>query len=147
MTDPMDLRSRPDSQFDLEEKLKSLNQEKQPKQEQLENRNQEHAASGPTPMPKLPKPLLNTFTISEERGHEDNNTNPIISSLLVVLHSILTVLDTYILPPRLRATILETALAHPLLTTFLLCQFLCSCIPIMIFLIGAMVAGDGGVSC
>ncbi|RHZ74251.1 hypothetical protein CDV55_108229 [Aspergillus turcosus] len=144
MTDPMDLRSRPDSQFDLEENLKSQkqnqnqnqNQEKQPKQEQLENGN-----SVPTPTPKLPKPLLNTFTISEEQGHEDNNTNPITSSVLVVLHSILAFLDTYILPPRLRATILETALAHPLLTTFLLCQFVCSCIPIMIFLIGAMVAG------
>ncbi|RLM00912.1 hypothetical protein CFD26_108437 [Aspergillus turcosus] len=137
MTDPIDLRSRPDSQFDLEENLKSQNQnqEKQPKQEQLENGN-----SVPTPTPKLPKPLLNTFTISEEQGHEDNTTNPITSSVLV-LHSILAFLDTYILPPRLRATILETALAHPLLTTFLLCQFVCSCIPIMIFLIGAMVAG------
>jgi hypothetical protein len=129
----MELRSRPDSQSDLEKNLKSQNQnqEKQPKQEQLEN--------GRTP--KLPKPLLNTFTISEEHGHEDNKTNPITSSLLVVLHSILAFLDTYILPPHLRATIFETALAHPLLTTFLLCQFVCSCIPVMIFLIGAMVAG------
>jgi hypothetical protein len=67
--------------------------------------------------------------------------HPITSPVLVVLHSILTVLDTYILPPRLRATILETTLAHPLLTTFLLCQFVCSCIPVIIFLIRAVVAG------
>ncbi|GIK00303.1 hypothetical protein Aspvir_004325 [Aspergillus viridinutans] len=137
MTDPMELISRPDSQFDHEENLKSQNQEKQPKQEQLENGKQEHAAPVPTPKPH--NPLPNTFTISGEYG--DDNTNPIISSLLVVLHSILTFLDTYILPPHLRAAIFETALAHPLLTTFLLCQFVCSCIPVTIFLIGAVVAG------
>ncbi|GFF61456.1 hypothetical protein IFM61606_07307 [Aspergillus udagawae] len=137
MTDPMDLLSRPDSQFDHEENPKSQNQEKQTKQEQLENGREEHAASVPTPKPHSPLP--NTFTISGK--DEDNNTNPIISSVLVVLYSILTFLDTYILPPHLRAAIFETALAHPLLTTFLLCQFVCSCIPVTIFLIGALVAG------
>ncbi|EAW17981.1 seipin co-factor family protein [Aspergillus fischeri NRRL 181] len=130
MTDPMlDLVSRPDSQFDDEEHLKSQNQEKQPKQEQLENGKQEHAASAPTPKPH--NLLPNTFTISGE--YEDNNMNPILSSVLVVLYSIL--------PPHLRAAILETALTHPLLTTFFLCQFVCSCIPVIIFLIGATIAG------
>ncbi|RHZ48611.1 seipin co-factor family protein [Aspergillus thermomutatus] len=132
MTDPMDLRSRPDSQFDLEENFKSQNQETQPEQEK-----QEDAASVPTP--KSHKPLPNTFTIGDD--HQDNSTNPITSSVLVFLHSILTFLDTYILPSHLRATICQTALAHPLLTTFLLCQFVCSCIPVTIFLIGAVVAG------
>lgn len=67
--------------------------------------------------------------------------NPIISSVLVVLFSILSFLDTYILPSHLRVMILETALTHPLLTTFFLCQFVCSCIPVIIFLIGATIAG------
>ncbi|PKX97070.1 seipin co-factor family protein [Aspergillus novofumigatus IBT 16806] len=137
MTDPMDLLSRPDSQFNHGENPKSQNQEKQPKQEQLEDGKQEHAAS--TPTQKAHNLLPNTFTISG--GYEDNNMNPITSSVLVFLSSILSFLDTYILPAHLRAAVLETAFTHPLLTTFFLCQFVCSCIPVMIFLIGAMIAG------
>ncbi|KAH1493915.1 hypothetical protein LV164_004491 [Aspergillus fumigatus] len=138
MADPIvDLASRPDSQFDDEEHLKPHTQEKQPKQEQLENGKQQHTASAPTPNPH--NLLPNTFTISGE--YEANNMNPIISSVLVVLFSILSFLDTYILPSHLRVMILETALTHPLLTTFFLCQFVCSCIPVVIFLIGTTIAG------
>lgn len=53
----------------------------------------------------------------------------------------LALFDTYILPPQSRTAILQTVVAHPLLSSFLLAQLLCSTIPLLLFAIGIMTAG------
>lgn len=53
----------------------------------------------------------------------------------------LALFDTYILPPQSRTAILQTVVAHPFLSSFLLAQLLCSTIPLLLFAIGIMTAG------
>ncbi|PLB34087.1 seipin co-factor family protein [Aspergillus candidus] len=71
----------------------------------------------------------------------DNNNDP--PSLLTAAHTILT---THFLPPETQSTLLKTILTHPYWTTFLLAQFLCSVIPIALFLLGAVVAASVAVT-
>ncbi|PKY06231.1 hypothetical protein P168DRAFT_302608 [Aspergillus campestris IBT 28561] len=73
-------------------------------------------------------------------NHNNNNDPP---SLLTAAQTILT---THFLPPQSQSTLLTTILAHPYWTTFLLAQFLCSAIPIALFLLGAVVAASVAVA-
>ncbi|EAW12816.1 seipin co-factor family protein [Aspergillus clavatus NRRL 1] len=140
MSDPIDLLSRPDSQnkhgenHSSAEQQPNSNESHDEKQPEHHHQPSSHPALVSTPYTKPPKPSP-TDDDDDDYNHAED-ANPIVSTAL----SLLSLLNTYVLPSHLRAMIMDVATAHPLLMTFLLCQFVCSCIPIAMFVVGAMVA-------
>ncbi|KAA8641854.1 hypothetical protein EYZ11_003076 [Aspergillus tanneri] len=53
--------------------------------------------------------------------------------LQFTLTSILVLITKYVCSPRLRSTIWQAARAHPLIASFLLCQIVCSAVPMGLF--------------
>ncbi|KAE8150711.1 hypothetical protein BDV25DRAFT_139540 [Aspergillus avenaceus] len=74
----------------------------------------------------------NSTTYTTHTNHKTTKPNDNITEYLQ------TLFEAHILPHIFR--LLDLAQANPLISSFLLVQFLCSCVPIALFIIGAVVA-------
>ncbi|KAI9929913.1 hypothetical protein ASPWEDRAFT_23642 [Aspergillus wentii DTO 134E9] len=75
----------------------------------------------------------------EEETTTTTTTDPSAGPIQEILSATLTLIDTYILPPRTRSAILRIAASHPHLTSLLLCQLICSGIPVALFGMGVVI--------
>ena len=96
-----------------------------------------------TPTQQITPDPDHPLSSNSNNNNNNDNANNDPPSLLTAAHTILT---THFLPPDTQSAFLATILSHPYWTTFLLAQFLCSVVPIALFLFGAVVAASVAVA-